>query len=136
MYAIRSYYAVASGTLRYGLFNQNEHNACEMFSSDITLEIANNRYTEREKLVSIVNMLNEINLHTEIKESEAEVIWKQNASFGAVSLACAANMMNIGELLTSDEARSELQNIINEIANVARSQGYNPSIKDIRNNFV
>ncbi len=123
--------SVASGTLRYGLFNQNEHNACEMFSSDITLEIANNRYTEREKLVSIVNMLNEINLHTEIKESEAEVIWKQNASFGAVSLACAANMMNIGELLTSDEARSELQNIINEIANVARSQGYNPSIKDI-----
>ncbi len=131
--ALRKKYgtSVASGTLRYGLFSQNEHNACEMYSSDITLEVANNRYTEREKLVNVVNMLNETGLHTEIKESEAEVIWKQNASFGAISLVCAANMMNIGEVLSSDIARGELQNVISEISNVARSQGYNPSIKDI-----
>lgn len=88
------------------------------------VDISSNYDVEQEQLELIATALKESGLSVDIRKNEDEVIWRKLIRLSAVATMTAYTQSPIGEVRTDRKSRACLENVVIELCQIARTQGF------------
>lgn len=95
------------------------------------MEIASDTDISRERLSSIVCMVRNTGLSAMIGNNENEVIWRKLLRLSAIATMTTYTRSTVGEIRTDKKLRSQLQAIIEELSQIAHTQGVDCSVTNV-----
>ncbi len=95
------------------------------------IEIASDGDVSTEKLFSIATVVRNAGVSVTIGNSENEVIWRKLTRLSAIATMTAYTQSPVGEIRTDKQSRTQLQSIVEELCQIARTQGVDISAVDV-----
>lgn len=95
------------------------------------MEIASDTDVSSEILSSIVTVVRNAGLSATIRSNENEVIWRKLARLSAIATMTAYTQLPLGEIRTHKQYREQMQVIVDELCQIARTEGVHCSAADV-----